>query len=217
MKIILGIVFSFLLITPIFADEVVDMYEEGAEEQETTSTTEDESTIEEETEEVVVKEETSEDFYNIELIVGSQSGFDKYVPITVRITPNKTPTKTQITWEVPDDFNIRIKHSEFIESLVKNETYEYKIRVKPEDSGNYEIFVNVTAWEPESNYTTSSSVIVSFDENVVVDSNDTNYIMSKIAKIVLIILIIVGIGFGIYKGWEKLLAFLKEYLKPPEI
>ena len=218
MRIILGIIFSFVFLTPIFAEEVTDMYEEGAEEKETPVVTETEDTGSEEEEVLdITKEDTSEDFYNIQLIVGSQSGFDKYVPIIVRITPNKTPTKTQITWEVPDDFNIRIKHREFIESLAKDETYEYKIRVKPETSGTYEIFVNVTAWEPESNYTTSTSTIISFNENLVVDGSDSNYIITTVVKILLIILFIAGIGFGIYKGWNKLLTFLKEYLKPPEV
>lgn len=218
-KYVLGTILFLLLITPAFADEVTDMYEEGSTEQETTDTTtvdETEDTITA-TEEETTATNTSENFYTVELIRGSQSGFDKYVPIIVRITPNETPTRTQITWETPDDFKTQIKHSEFIDGLQKGTTYEYEIRVKPENAGSYEIFVNVTAWEPESNYTTSSSIIVTFNKSLVVDGSDSVYIIGVISKTLLILLAIAGLGFGIYKGWKKLFVFLKDYLKPPEL
>jgi hypothetical protein len=214
-KFILFSLVSLFSVSPVYADEITDFYEEGTEEQVTTTDTEEEDTAETEVTTSTVKE--SEDFYDVKLIVGSQSGLDKYVPITVRITPHDTPSKTQITWEVPDDFNIRVKHSEFIEGLVKDQTYEYKVRVKAKEAGTYEISVNVTAWEPESNYTTSSSVLVSFDKDLIVDSSDSVYILTKVLQIVLILLAIAGAGFGIFLGWKKLSVFLKDYLKPPEI
>ena len=211
MKIFLGILYSFFLISPIFSEEFDDLYEESLLE-DTTRT--EESPIEE-----LPAEESflSQDFYTLEVVMGSQSGFDKYVPLTIRITPNETPVKTQITWDLPDDVSIRIKHSEFIDSMIKGETYEYKVRIKPSNLGTYEVVTNVTAWQRESNYTSSESVLIQFDENLVVDPNETNYQVLSIVKVFLIILGFGGLGFGIYVGGKKLLKVLTEYLKPPEI
>lgn len=211
MKIFLGILFSFLLISPIFSEDFEDLYEESTLE-ETTIT--EESPIEEPT---VEEGFLSQNFYTLEIIMGSQSGLDKYIPLTIKITPNETPVKTQITWDLPDDMNIRVKHPEFIESMIEGETYEYKVRVKPTTPGTYEIVANVTAWQRESNYTSSDSVLIQFNENLVVDPNETNYQVLSIVKVFLIIIAFGALGFGIYIGGEKLLKVLTEYLKPPEI
>ena len=213
MKMILGIIFSFILLSPVLAEDFVDLYDEAnLDETVTVDETTDTTTVEEQPEDFL-----SKNFYTLEIIKGSQSAFDKYVPITIRVTPNETPVKTQITWDSSDDLKIREKHPEFINSMVKGETYEYKIRVKPVDSGSYEITANVTAWQHDSNYTSSDSILIDFDEKLVVDSTDTNYQVLNIVKIFLIILLIGGIGVGIYFGGNKLLKVLTEYLKPPEI
>ncbi len=216
MKNILGILFSFLLITPVFAEEFDDLYDEATLEGDTIDTTTEEETTTE-VADTTSEEYLSKNFYTIEMIRGSQSAFDKYVPVIIKITPNETPVKTQITWDVPDDMNIHINHSEFITSLIKGETYEYKARVKPTDTGTYEIVVNVTAWQHDSNYTSSKSILITFDEDLVVDPDDTNYQISGIVKILLIIIGIGGAGFGVYIGGKKLMKFLADYLKPPEL
>lgn len=218
MKNILGILFSFLLISPIFAEEFEDLYDEATLDENTeTSDTTTEDTNDEEVVDTTSEEYLSQNFYTVEIVRGSQSAFDKYVPLTVRIIPNETPVKTQITWDVPDTMDIRVKHSEFISSMVEGETYEYKVRIKPSESGTYEITVNVTAWQHDSNYTSSESILIEFDNNLVVDSSDTNYVVSMVAKVVLIILALGGAGYGIYIGGKKLMKILSVYLKPPEL
>ena len=211
MKLFLGILFSFLLISPIFSENFEDLYEES---------TLDETTVIEEvpTEDTSTSESyLSQNFYTLEIEMGSQSGFDKYVPLTIKITPNETPVKTQVTWDLADDINIKIKHPEFFDSMIKGETYEYKTRVKPTNPGSYEIVANVTAWQRESNYTSSESILIEFNENLIVDPHETNYQVFNIVKIFLIIIGFGGLGFGIYVGGMKLLVVLTEYLKPPEI
>jgi len=212
MKIFLGILFSLVLISPVFSAEFENLYEETMLDE--TSSIEDDST----SEEIVTNEEVlSHNFYTLEIEVGSQSAFDKYVPLTIRITPSETPIKTQLTWDLSDDVNIKIKHPEFINSMVKGETYEYKIRIKPTNPGTYEIVANVTAWQRESNYTSSDSVLIEFNKDLVVNPNETNYQVFNIVKIFLIIIGLGGLGFGLYIGGKKLIKILIEYLKPPEI
>jgi len=213
MKIFLGILFSFFLISPIFSEDFEDLYEESALDE--SNSAEDTSLAEEE----ITTNETflSQNFYTLEIEMGSQSAFDKYVPLTIKITPNETPVKTQITWDLPDDVNIRTKHPEFIDSMVKGETYEYKIRIKPRNPGIYEVVANVTAWQHESNYTSSDSILIEFNDNLIVNPYETNYRVFNIVKIFLIVIGIGGFGFGLYIGGKKLLVVLTKYLKPPEV
>jgi hypothetical protein len=219
MKILIAFLLSLVIATPSFAEDFDDLYDEAnldetvtIQDEETNDTEETEEEVEEETEEYL-----SKNFYTIEMVRESQSAFNKYVPITIRITPNETPVKTQITWDVPDDVSLKTSHSEFIESLVKDQTYEFKARVKPSDPGTYEIVVNVTAWQHDTNYTSSESIQIEFNNNLVVDPTDTNYQVLNIVKIFLIILSIGGIGVGLYFGGKKLMEILGGYLKPPEI
>lgn len=215
MKIFLTVFISFLLTSPVFSEDFENLYDEA--------TLENESVEANDTgEEPIVTEETNteistQNFYNLEIIKGSQSAFDKFVPITVRITPNETPVKTQITWDVPDDVRIRVNHPEFINSMIKGETYEYKVRIKPNDPGIYEIAVNVTAWQHETNYTSSETIRLEFNDNLVIDPNDSNYQIFNILKIILIIITIGGAAVGIYFSGKKLLTFLSDYLKPPDL
>lgn len=214
-NLILGILLSLFFTSPVFADEFEDLYNKADINEENTDISTEE-TVSEETD-TESEEYLSKHFYTVEIIKGSQSAFDKFVPVTVRITPNETPVKTQITWDIPDDMNIHKQHSEFITSLVKGETYEFKVRVKPSEAGTYEITVNVTAWQHDSNYTSSGSTLITFGKNLIVDSKDSNYQISLALKILVIILSTAGAGFGIYTGWKKLTKTLKNYLKPPEL
>ncbi len=211
-NLILGILLSLLFLSPVFADDFEDLYEKADINEEDTNVETTSVETDPESEEYLSKH-----FYTVEIIKGSQSAFDKFVPITVRITPNETPVKTQITWDIPDDMDIHKQHSEFITSLVKGETYEFKARVKPSKVGTYEIVVNVTAWQHDSNYTSSGSTLITFGENLIVDSKDSNYQISLVLKILVILLLTAGAGFGIYIGWKKLTKVLKNYLKPPEL
>jgi len=219
MKKILAFLILFTFLTPSFAEDFDDLYDEANLDE--TVTIQEEDTEDSETTEEAVEEDTEEylskNFYKIEMVRESQSAFNKYVPITIRITPNETPVKTQITWDVPDNISLKTSHSEFIESLVKDQTYEFKARVKPTDPGTYEIVVNVTAWRHDTNYTSSESIQIEFNNNLVVDPTDTNYQVLNIVKIFLIILGIGGIGVGLFFGGKKLMKVLEKYLKPPEI
>lgn len=203
----------------VFAEEDFEnLYEEAALEEETA----DDQVLEEEepaigSEEEVVTELATQDFYTLEIVQESQSAFDKYVPLIVRITPNETPVKTQITWTIQDNVKTKIRHPEFIEGLVKDQTYEYKMLFKPSNPGLYEITVNVTAWQRESNYTSSDSILLEFNEDLVIDPDDSTYKTMSIVKVFVIIIGIGGLSYLAFIGGKKLLKILKEYLKPPEL
>jgi hypothetical protein len=158
---------------------------------------------------------TSSEFFSIELFAGTQSPWSKRVPVTIKFRSNRDAEKTEISWDAPTGVQVIEKHPQFI-SVTKGEVYTYSALIAPQTSGTYNIAVNVTAWEVNTNYTSSSNITLKFDDALVADEDDPGYKTASLIKTISLgllgIIVVVIAAFGVKLGFEK----LREWLKPPE-
>lgn len=153
-------------------------------------------------------------YFDITLERGEQSAFGKGVTYTVYVTPKMDSKRTQILWDAPTAISIREKHPEFVD-MYEGETYSFRAVVKTSLKGSYEVSVNLIAWQYDTNYTNSVSDIITFDENFVTVPIDAAYTTGSIAKILLIILLSIGIVFGIVWVSKKVFNSFKKWITPP--
>ncbi|MDX9738994.1 MAG: hypothetical protein RBT33_01345 [Candidatus Dojkabacteria bacterium] len=153
-------------------------------------------------------------YFELELIRGTQSALTKNIPYTLYITPKIDSQKTQILWEVPSTILVKRSHKEFV-SLNKDETYKFKINVDPQRAGTYDVSASVISWQYDTNYTNSVSSTVTLSDNLVVQPVDSEYSVSIMLMVALVV-ILAGIGvFLLYKASGKLIKKLKLWLTPP--
>lgn len=162
-----------------------------------------------------VKTVTSSEFFSIELSSGTQSPWTQKVPITIKFRANRNAEKTEISWDAPSGVRINEQHPQFV-SVEDGQVYTYTAVVTPERSGTYNIAANVTAWELNTNYTSSSNISLKFDDHLLQDPPAEGYSMAVLIKnVVLVLFAAVGLAGAFY---ALKLAFnrLKEWLRPPE-
>jgi hypothetical protein len=153
-------------------------------------------------------------YFELELVRGSQSPFNKSIPYTLYITPKVNSSRTQIIWEVPTTLDVRTSHKEFV-NLQKDQTYSYRANLVPNRDGTYEISVNVIAWQFDTNYTNSVSSTLTLSKSLVIQPVDSEYTISIMLMIVGgIILLGIG-GFFAYKLSQRMVKSLKLWLTPP--
>lgn len=150
---------------------------------------------------------------NVEL--GTQSVWDKKIPIIVNFTPKISSNNTEISWDVPAGINLIENHNKFIETEAEKE-YTVTAFADPINSGEYRVVVNITSWA-QTNYTTSESVVFSVNESLVVTPPTQGYNMMLIVKygifafVGVVTIAVIGFGGKFVADWAK------KYFAPPEI
>jgi hypothetical protein len=100
--------------------------------------------------------------------------------------------------------------------MYKGQTYTFKATIKTNRSGNYEISVNLIAWQHDTNYTNSVSDIITFNNDLLALPIDPGYTYGVIAKYLVFVSIgALAIWAMIYFG-KKGFKSLKEWLTPPK-
>jgi len=194
-KFLLTISILLLSLTPILAQT----------EEEVTTTEEEVTTTE---------EESSNAYFDLRLERGTQNPLNKEIPYTLYITPKIDSPKTQILWDVPLVFELTEKHSEFV-SLVSGTTYSYKVSLKPEREGTYNIAANVISWQYDTNKSNTVEDIIELNGALVVQPIDAQYTLT-ILIIVLAVLLLSGISiFVLIKVVKKSVVKLRKWLTPP--
>ncbi len=153
-------------------------------------------------------------YFELELIRGTQNPLTKSIPYTLYITPKIESEETQILWSVPSTLIAKPSHKEF-QTLQKDQTYTFKMNVSPQREGSYEVTANIVSWQYDINYTNSVSSTLELSKNLVVQPVDSEYTLS-ILLLTLGGLILLGMGgFLAYKASDKLIKKLKSWLTPP--
>lgn len=154
------------------------------------------------------------DPFDVELHVETQSVWTGNVPLLVKFRSNVDAPRTEISWDSPTGLRITPNHPRFV-NAVKGEVYTYRATLRPESSGTYNIAVNVTAWQVQTNYTSSASKILSIDDSLKVTPQSPEYATSQLVRSIVIGLLSLGILGGLVYlgriGFER----AKEWLKPP--
>lgn len=158
--------------------------------------------------------ETSTQYFDLSISRNLQSAWDNSVTYTVSITPKIDSERTQILWDAPTSIKITPKHAEFV-NLTRDQTYTFKANIKPERSGSYEISVNVISWQHDTNYTNSVSDLITFDNNLHITPQDSNYMYAVLVKYLVIFVLLGLLGWGVIFFAKKGLKSLKKWLTPP--
>lgn len=206
-KILLTLLSIFLLPISVYADNGQDV-------------TVDPNTAEQESEPVVVEDNnqnsviSTNQFFELKLIRGTQNPLTKGIPYTLYITPKIDSEKTQIQWEVPSTLVAKPSHKEFV-NLKNGQTYTYRANILPQREGTYDVTVNVIAWQYNVNYTNSVSSTIKLSKGLVVQPVDSGYTITLLLIIVLGLALIGAAIFFIYKSSDKIMKKIKIWLTPP--
>ncbi|MBD3329176.1 hypothetical protein GF357_01650 [Candidatus Dojkabacteria bacterium] len=151
----------------------------------------------------------------IEVELGTQSVWNKSIPVNVSFTPHITSENTEISWDVPAGIELIEEHPRYI-STVKDQPYSVRAVVNPIKGGDYRLVVNITSWT-QTNYTTSKSIEFTLGEDLIANPPTDGYSLMIMVKYGVLglggLLVLGGIGFG----GKFLLEWLKKYFSPPEI
>lgn len=154
------------------------------------------------------------DLFDVEIEVGTQSPWTKRVPVTIRFRATIDADEVGISWDAPVSLDVQEKHDAFI-SVVKGEVYTATANILSDRAGAYDIAGNVTAWQYNTNYTSSASTSLTFDEDGITVPQTLGYtgaIAVKYAALGLLTIIgAVLLVFGGKVGFKK----LKIWLTPP--
>ncbi len=153
--------------------------------------------------------------FEVELQIGTQSPWDNSIPIYIKFRSTVDADNVQISWDVPSGLTYVMNHPQFV-SVKKDKVYTYKMTLHPQVAGDYNIAGNVTLWQFNTNYTSSGSIGVKIGSNLLVDPLTPGYTGAVILRYVILFLLVVLGGIGVYFGSKKALELLKEWLKPPE-
>ncbi len=156
----------------------------------------------------------SSQYFEIELIRGTQNPITKKIPLKVVITPKINSSKTQILWSVPTVFSVLKNHSEFV-SLNRDQTYTFTASLEPKKTGQYSISVNVISWQTDSNKSNSANTSININESLVVTPIETMYIVYIILFVLLVLGGIAILLFLLLKAIKILVKKAKIWFTPP--
>lgn len=155
--------------------------------------------------------------FDIELVVGTQSPWTKKVPVTVKIRPSQDTTRTNVTWDYPVGINLKDPNSTNYEAIPQGQVWSYTVKVDPIVSGTYTIAATATDWGYGSNFASSISTDITFNDNLVATPAQTNYSTAVTIRYVIITLLFLLVCAIAYIFGRTGLKKLKQWLKPPEL
>ena len=133
--------------------------------------------------------ESTSGLFTVELMSDTQSAWNKSVPLIIRFRSNIDADRVEISWDAPTGVKINRSHPQFI-SVKKGEVYSYRANLLPQTAGLYNIAGNVTVWQHNTNYTTSSSINIRFDDQLMVSPQSAGYAGAVIVKYIIIFFLI---------------------------
>lgn len=173
--------------------------------------------IEEETENLDTSEgeetQSVEGLISIEATIGVQSVLTNKIPLTVVVTPRVSSSRAEITWYVPRELEAQGETEKWF-SMEDGVTNTFGLDVIPEESGRYEVVVDVTAWRHDTNYVTSAELVFEIDDELHVtpapDQYKMNMMLYQVGVVAGIILGLVALGMGIKFGIARFKKWMAE-------
>lgn len=157
---------------------------------------------------------TSTQYFEIKMERTGQSAWNKAVTYTVYVTPKIDSPKTQILWDAPASVEVNPRHNDFMD-MYRGQTYTLQGKVKAKRAGNFEISVNLIAWQHDTNYTNSVSDIITFNQDLLAVPVDPNYSYKLIGKYLIIALVVGVVTWGVILYSKKGMKIFKKWITPP--
>ncbi len=154
--------------------------------------------------------------FDIKIKIGTQNPLTKRIPLIVTVTPNIDTERVEITWDSRYGLDFSNSFAQYLK-LEKDLPYEFKSTLIPEEPGSYTLTVNVTEWSYGKNYTSSEDVSLTLSENLVATPPTEGYGIAQLIMLLgLLVAFVVFIFLLIILG-KKAMAWLKDWLKPPQV
>ena len=160
--------------------------------------------------------ETPENGVDINLRLGEQSPWSKYVTIYMTVTSTTHDIEAlQINIDAPAQISGDINPKGAL-PLPKGSSRTYTIKIKAATPGTYNIAFEAIEWTTDTNLTASKNATFVFDKNLLLVPRTPKYTQNLIIKyIVYTLLFGILIALGAYGG--KLgIKKLKTFLAPPQ-
>ncbi len=159
------------------------------------------------------EESASTQYFTVEYELGRQSVWTNSIPIDIFITPDSDFKRVEINFSYGTITEVSYRGPQFF-PVQEGQTYHVKARVHPKEKGTHHITINAIAWEYNTNYTSSNSVSIPIDEKLQIIPQSQTYKVLNVLKYIFIILVVVGIGFGVYFLAIKNSDKIKQWLEP---
>lgn len=152
---------------------------------------------------------------HVEMELGTQSVWNKEIPIIVKFKAPVSANYVSFSWDVPQSFEFTPLYSNYF-SVNEGEVYTIKSKVLPESEGSYNVAVNITYWA-DTNYISSGSVDFTVGEDLVLEPTQAAYKTNMALKYgIYAVLGALGISSLLLLG-KLLFARFKEWMKPPDL
>lgn len=154
------------------------------------------------------------EYFNVKVSYNSQSTWTKKVPVTIEFVATVDSDKVQIEWDAPSGVVVTPKYPAFFK-VKAGQTYKFKALVEGKTAGTYNLAANVIAWQYNTNYTSSGSFLITFDEKSLTVPITQGYQINTGIKWFLIVGTILGLGyFGVIYAIKSKRKFDKWFNLP---
>ena len=153
-------------------------------------------------------------YFDIQIVESTQNPFNKSVTLTATITALLDSPKTQIVWDIPNTLNANLKAKNFF-SISEGETLSQKIVIKPKTAGTNNITASVISWQHDTNYTNSATKTLTFNKNLEVVPQTSEYKTSVLIMYLGFLLLGGILKFIIIKVVKRGTQKAKKWLTPP--
>lgn len=153
-----------------------------------------------------------QDVLSIETSVGTQSVLDKSVKVYINIESDIESSRTEVNWDVPRGLDAMSPTEEWF-SIKEDESEVLVLEVMPEEPGIYEIVVDVTAWRYDTSYVDSEVIELTFDEDLHLSPQSSEYKRNKMLLIAGAVAVGVGLVIGVFFLIKVFKRKFKEWLE----
>ncbi len=158
-----------------------------------------------------VETQTSRNF-DIDVEIGTQSVWNKTVPIIVKFTPKMDNRSTEVNFDYLPGIEVRENYKNFFPTK-KGETVSVEAIVVPNSQGVYLIGIDVISWG-DYNYINSERIRLEFDGNLELVPVQPEYTIAKNMQIGAILVATAGLMAGTFFLLKKLAPKFQKWIKP---
>ncbi len=117
--------------------------------------------------------------FELSIVPGVQSIFDKSIPLTLNITSKVDTHRMQLRWELPTGISAKNSGVTDWGTVTKGQEISTSITLKPAKLGTYNIVAEVQDWR--TNEVDTVAIEITFDKNLELSPQSDEYYRNKTA------------------------------------
>jgi hypothetical protein len=153
------------------------------------------------------------EYFNIDLEIGTQSVWNKSIPLTIYIKPERDFNRVEVTFAHSSLLDVRYRGAQYF-PVIAGETYKLDAKIYPDRPGTHKITVSAIAWEYNTNYTSTDTIQLEIDEMKQISPQTDRYKLFNVLRYIFFVVFFAGLGVGLFFVGKKSLKKLQAWLKP---